>query len=108
MEDNIETGLEKLTDTIGSVITGIRPPFKKNFLKAFGQLCTAAVDIPVAWLESKASEIRATTDARIQIIKGRRRNCEVEVLYQRNILQRHHQNMPLKLSKNKSILTTLH
>ena len=69
MEENMETGLEKLTDTIESVITGIPAPIKKNFLKAFGQLCTAAVDIPVAWLEGKASEIRATTDARVQIIK---------------------------------------
>lgn len=63
------TELEKLTDTIESAITGIPAPIRKNFLKAFGQLCTSTVDIPVAWLEGKAAEIRATTDARIQIIK---------------------------------------
>lgn len=69
MEEDNETGLTKITDTIESVLTGIPAPLKKNFFKAFGQLCASAVDIPVAWLEGKASEIRATTDARVQIIK---------------------------------------
>lgn len=67
--ENIETGLNKLTDTIENVITGIPAPVRKNFFKAFGQLCTAAVDIPVAWLEGKSAEIRATTEARLQIIR---------------------------------------
>lgn len=66
---NNETGLSKLTDAIENVITGIPAPVRKNFIKAFGQLCTAAVDIPVAWLESKSAEIRATTKARLQIIQ---------------------------------------
>jgi len=67
--ENSESGLEKITDTIESVITGIPAPLRKNFLKAFGQLCTAAVDVPEAWLEGKAHEIRATTEARVEIIK---------------------------------------
>ncbi len=69
MEDNTESGLQKLTDSLGDIMTGIPAPVRKNFFKAFSQLCTAAVDIPVALLESKASEIRALTEARIQIIR---------------------------------------
>lgn len=69
MSDSEETPLEKITDTVGELITGIPAPIKKNFFKAFGQLCTAAVDIPVAKLQSRASEIRALSDARIEIIK---------------------------------------
>lgn len=69
MQETSETGLEKFTNTIETAITGIPAPVRKNFLKAFGQLCTAAVDIPVAWLEGKATEIRAATNARVDIIK---------------------------------------
>lgn len=68
MENN-ETGLNTITDTIETVITGVPAPVRKNFIKAFGQLCTAAVDIPVAWLEGKSAEIRTTTEARLQIIR---------------------------------------
>ena len=69
MSDIKETELSKLTDTLESVVTGIPAPVRKNFFKAFGQLCTAAVDIPVAWLEGKSAEIRANTEARVQITK---------------------------------------
>lgn len=64
-----KTGIEKVTQTIGDVISGVPEPIRKNFFKAFGQLCTATVDIPVAWLEGRASEIRAESEARVQIIK---------------------------------------
>ena len=30
----------------GTAIPGIPAPVRRNFLKAFGQLCTAAIDIP--------------------------------------------------------------
>lgn len=63
-----ETGLQKVTQSLASVMTSIPAPLKKNFLKALGQLCTAAVDVPVAWLQGKAAEIRSTTAARVQII----------------------------------------
>lgn len=68
MENN-ESSLESIVDTMETVVTGIPAPLRKNFFKAFGQLCTAAVDIPVALLEGKSSEIRALTEARIKIIK---------------------------------------
>ncbi len=64
-----ESGLEQITDTIETLVTGVPAPIRKNFFKAFGQLCTAAVDIPVAKLQSKAEEIRAESKARIKIIE---------------------------------------
>lgn len=67
--ENIGTGLIAVSDTIESAITGVPAPVRKNFFKAFGQLCTAATDIPIAWLEGKSAEIRAATEARLQIIR---------------------------------------
>jgi len=61
--------VEAITNALESAITGIPTPIRKNFFKAFGQLCTAAVDIPVAWLESQSAEIRALNEARIKLIK---------------------------------------
>ncbi len=64
-------------DVATEMMTGIPAPVRKNAFKAFGQLCTAAVDIPVAYLEGRAKEIRALSDRsackdnRIQ----RRQNC---------------------------------
>lgn len=57
-------------DAITDLVTGslIPAPIKKNAFKAFGQLCTAAIDIPVAYLEGIATEKRAETQARIKII----------------------------------------
>lgn len=67
--ENTESGLAKLTDSLEIAISGIPAPVRKNFLKAFGQLCTAAIDIPVAMMEGKSAEIRALSEARVQIIK---------------------------------------
>lgn len=64
------SGLDKVTDVVSTIIDGVPAPIKRNFLKAIGQLSTAALDIPIAWLEGKSGEIRATTQARIQIIKS--------------------------------------
>jgi hypothetical protein len=64
------SGLEKVTDAVSTLIDNVPAPIKRNLLKALGQLSTAALDIPIAWLESKSSEIRATSNARIQIIKS--------------------------------------
>lgn len=79
-ENNSGSGIQKLTDSLETVITGIPAPVRKNFFKAFSQLCTAAVDIPVAFLEGKASEIRALTEARIQIINKEGKSISQEVL----------------------------
>jgi len=62
--------LAKASSLAFDVFTGtsIPEPVKKNALKAFGQLCTAVVDIPVAYLEGKAAEKRAETQARVKLI----------------------------------------
>lgn len=64
------TGLEKVTDIVTTLVDNVPAPIKRNFLKALGQLSTAALEIPIAWLESKSAETRATSQARIQIIKS--------------------------------------
>ena len=66
-DDTAETGLDVVTDLI--LDSSIPAPIRRNAFKAFGQLCTAAVDWPVAYFEGKAAESRARTDARIKIIK---------------------------------------
>ncbi len=58
-ENNSETTVSEVStigDTIGDLITGIPAPVRKNALKAFGQLCTAAVDYPVALIEGAIAE----------------------------------------------------
>lgn len=67
-EDSSRNVLETVTSTVGDLVTGVPAPVRKNFLKAFGALCTAAVDIPVARLEGIATEIRAQTDARVKLM----------------------------------------
>jgi len=67
--DNSNTGLEAIANSIETAITGIPAPLRKNFFKAFAQLCTAAVDIPVSWLESHSAEIRAISEARVKLIQ---------------------------------------
>jgi Protein of unknown function (DUF2806) len=62
--------LSSALDAINDAVTGISipAPIRKNALKAFGQLCTAAIEIPVAYLEGIEAEIRAETQARGKII----------------------------------------
>ncbi len=59
--------LAAITDLISD--STLPAPIKRNFFKAFGQLCTAAVEIPVAHLEGIATEKRAETEARVRLIK---------------------------------------
>ncbi len=58
-------------DTIIDVVTesSLPAPVKKNLFKAVGQLCTAAVEVPVAYLEGVTAERRAETKARISLIE---------------------------------------
>ena len=50
-----------------AAFSGIPIPYRRNFFKAMGQLCSAAIDIPVAYLTGKADELRAETAARIKL-----------------------------------------
>jgi len=70
-ESDVDSIFENAASDIVDAITGstIPEPIKRNFFKACGQLCTAAVEIPVSYLEGIASERRAETQARIKIIE---------------------------------------
>jgi hypothetical protein len=59
----------------------IPAPVKRSFFKAFGQLCTALVDVPVAYLEAKADGIRAVSaeDKKLLTITGDKIAEHVEV-----------------------------
>ena len=67
--DEVKSVPDIITDFVGeTAIPGIPAPVRRNFLKAIGQLCSAAIDIPVAYLTGKADERRAETTARIKLI----------------------------------------
>lgn len=71
-EGEVEAGglLANASDLAFDIFTGtsIPAPVRRNAIKAFGQLCTATVDLPMAYLEGKAKEIRAATEARVKLI----------------------------------------
>jgi Protein of unknown function (DUF2806) len=60
--------VEAATGTVTDWLSGVPAPIRKNAFKAFGQLCTAVIDIPVAILEGVAAEKRAESEARVKII----------------------------------------
>ena len=67
--DELASVPELIADLVAdTAIPGIPPPVRRNFLKALGQLCSAAIDIPVAYLTGKADETRAETASRIKLI----------------------------------------
>ncbi len=70
-QEDLNRGLLEIAhNTVTGLMTGssLPAPIKRNAFKAFGQLCTAAIDIPVAYLEGIAVEKRAETEARVKII----------------------------------------
>ena len=66
-EDETSSALDVVTDLLSDSV--IPAPIRRNALKAFGQLCTAAIEVPVAYLQGTAAEMRAGTEARIKIMK---------------------------------------
>ena len=58
-------------DTIIDVVTdsSLPAPIKKNLFKAVNQLCTSAIEVPIAYLEGITAEKRAETKARITLIE---------------------------------------
>ena len=62
--------LENVADVIADVVTGnsLPAPIRRNAFKAFDRLCTAAIDVPVSWLEGVAAERRAETAARVKML----------------------------------------
>lgn len=67
--DEVISVADVITNLVAdTAITGISAPVRRSFLKALGQLSSAAIDIPVAYLTGKADERRAETAARIKLI----------------------------------------
>jgi hypothetical protein len=62
--------LATVTDLVEGMIGGggIPAPIRRNLFKAFGQLCSAAIDVPIAYLEGVGAEKRAEAQARVKII----------------------------------------
>ena len=68
-EDEAISVPDIITDLVAdTAIPAVPALVRRNFLKAFGQLCSAAIDYPVAYLTGKADERRAETAARIKLI----------------------------------------
>ncbi|WP_437974291.1 DUF2806 domain-containing protein [Sorangium sp. So ce295] len=62
--------LATVGDVVADLVTGasIPAPIRRNLFQAFGQLCSAAIDVPIAYLEGAAAEKRAEAQARVKII----------------------------------------
>lgn len=60
--------ISTVTDLIGDV--ALPAPIKRNALKAFSRLCSAMIDVPIAALEGRVAELRATTEGRVKIISA--------------------------------------
>ena len=65
--DDTDLGLNVANQTIAGL--PIPKPIVQNALKAFGRLCSAAIEVPSAYLEGAAAEKRAVTAARVKLIK---------------------------------------
>ncbi len=69
--DSTEDGsLASVSNALTDLVTGIPAPVRNNALKAFGRLCTAAIEIPAVYLEGIAEERRAESSARVRLIKA--------------------------------------
>ncbi len=85
--------------TIGGIVTDIATgatvpaPIRRNFFKAMGRLCSAAIEIPAAYLEGVADEKRAETQGRVKIISTTANqiaeNMEVDPEYARVALRKY-------------------
>lgn len=62
----LATAADAIVDILSSAT--LPAPIRRNALKAFGRLCAAAVEIPVAYLEGVAEEKRAESKARTRLI----------------------------------------
>lgn len=68
-KDEVTSVPDLISDLVSeSAVPGIPAPVRKNLLKAFGQLCSAAIEVPAAHLTGIADERRAETAARIKLI----------------------------------------
>lgn len=55
-------------DVVSDIVSGVPAPVRKSLIKAFSQLCTAAMDVPIAHFEGVAAEKRAASKFRINLM----------------------------------------
>ncbi len=67
-EEDISGALSTVGEALGDLVTGVPAPIRKNALRAFARLCTAAVEYPVALIEGATGEKRAESQARVKLI----------------------------------------
>lgn len=69
-EENNGPSLVELGTTVGDLLSGttVPTPIRRSFFKAISQLCSAGLEIPIAYLEGIAAEKRAESNARVNII----------------------------------------
>jgi hypothetical protein len=77
--DSPGTSLERVVDAVSDLTSGIPAPIRRNALKAFSRLWTAAIDVPVAMLEGRASELRAESQARVRIIEANAQGIAAQI-----------------------------
>ncbi|MCY3683160.1 MAG: DUF2806 domain-containing protein [Gemmatimonadetes bacterium] len=65
--DAAELGINTAIESIAGV--PIPKPVRQNALKAFGRLCSAAIEIPIASWEGIAAEKKALAEARVKLIE---------------------------------------
>ncbi len=63
----VDIGLDAITDAVTGV--SIPKPIKRNVFKAFGRLCSAAVEVPAAYFEGVVAVRKAETAARVKLIE---------------------------------------
>ena len=74
VEPPVDSALEHIGDATQEFLTDLvagsplPTPARKNLLKAMSRLCSAAIDVPAAYLEGKAAEKRAEASARIKLV----------------------------------------
>jgi hypothetical protein len=81
---NSEDVVQSVSDLLNDVAeTGaglaIPKPVKRSLFKAFGRLCSAAVEVPASYLEDKANENRALSSARIRLIETNAEKMAAEI-----------------------------
>ena len=79
IEHQSDEELTKATEAIGNLWSHVAAPVLKNTIKAFNQLCSAAIKIPIACIEGFESEIRAESEARVNIISATGKQIEEQI-----------------------------
>lgn len=85
MEENSDKEIQKLSIDIENAITGIPKQTRRNFFKAFKQLCTGAIADPRGLLEERTSALNESSK-RIDLLNNQAQSSEDEVQISREFI----------------------